>query len=154
ELVQLEEAEEAELSESEDEAELALAMPELTRSNRVVFAEELDELRPGRERWYRFRLATSPIELAREPDWQAFKSRFARVYYVSATLRVADGWEFIRRRLDFSEEEVKAISLDSPFDAATQAELVCFEDFPSWAEQTDAAMHTVAHQLGGYATEL
>ncbi|MHB8376253.1 MAG: DEAD/DEAH box helicase, partial [Dehalococcoidia bacterium] len=71
-----------------------------------------------------------------------------------ATLRVADRWDFIRRRLDFSEEEVRAIALASPFDAARQAELVCFEDFPSWSEHSEAAMHTVAHQLAGYAGEL
>ena len=32
---------------------------------------------------------------------------------------------------------------------AEQAELVCFSDFPSWAEQADGAMRTVAHQLPG-----
>ncbi|MHB8685180.1 MAG: DEAD/DEAH box helicase, partial [Dehalococcoidia bacterium] len=95
-----------------------------------------------------------PIELGRDDVWRAFKGRFARAYYVSATLRVADRWDFIRRRLDFSEEEVRAIALASPFDAARQAELVCFEDFPSWSEHSEAAMHTVAHQLAGYAGEL
>ena len=119
-----------------------------------MFAEELDFFRPGRPRWYRFRLVSSPIELAREDDWRAFKTRFARVYYVSATLRVADRWDFIRRRLDSPEGEVKAIGLESPFDAAKQATLVCFEDFPSWAEHGEAAMHTVAHQIAGYASEL
>ena len=49
----------------------------LSRSNRVVFAEELDELSPGRQRWYRFRLVSSPIELGREAEWQTFKARFA-----------------------------------------------------------------------------
>ena len=95
-----------------------------------MFAEELDFFRPGRPRWYRFRLVSSPIELAREDDWRAFKTRFARVYYVSATLRVADRWDFIRRRLDFPESEVKAIGLESPFDAAKQATLVCFLGLP------------------------
>src|SRR5262249_7484032 len=83
-----------------------------------------------------------------------FKSRFARVFYVSATLRVGDSWDFVRRRLDFTEQAVRAIDLESPFDVATQAELVCFEDFPSWAEHSEAAMRTVAHQLAGYASEL
>lgn len=154
ELVAVDETEEAEIAVSEEETEAVVDVTAFERSNRVVFAEELDELRPGRERWYRFRLASSPIELAREPDWQQFKRRFARAYYVSATLRVADGWEFIRRRLDFPEDDVRAIALDSPFDAAAQAELICFEDFPSWAEHAEAGMHTVAHQLDGYAREL
>jgi len=35
-----------------------------------------------------------------------------------------------------------------------QAELVCFSDFPSWAEQADGAMRTIAHQLAGYASEM
>lgn len=125
-----------------------------SRPNRVVFAEELDEYRPGRTRYYRFRVASAPIELGREPDWRAFRARFARAYYVSATLRVADSWEFIRRRLAMPESEVEAIALGSPFDHATQAELVCFSDFPSWAEHEQAAMHTVAHQIAGYAKQL
>lgn len=153
-LVPLEEAEEAEAVESDDEPDLLEEAVAFARSNRVVFAEELDELQPGRERWYRFRLVSSPIELGREDEWHTFKSRFARAYYVSAALRVADSWDFIRRRLDFPKHEVDAIDLESPFDAATQAELICFEDFPSWAEHSEAAMHTVAHQLSGYATEL
>ncbi len=124
------------------------------RPNRVVFAEELDEFRAGRARFYRFRLVSSPIELGREDEWRTFKRRFGRAYYVSATLRVADGWDFIRRRLDFPAEEVEAIALSSPFDAGRQAQLVCFADFPSWAEHAEAAMHTVAHQLAGYASEL
>ena len=124
----------------------------LERSNRVVFAEELDEFRPGRARWYRFRIVSSPIELSREDDWQAFKTRFARAYYVSATLRVAERWDFIRRRLDFTEGEVDAIALKSPFDARTQAELVCFDDFPAWSEHAEAAVRTVAYQIAGYAS--
>jgi len=155
ELVPLEEGEEAEIIQSDVELG-ASGHPGATpsRSNRVVFAEELDLFRPGRPRWYRFRLVSSPIELGREEDWRAFKTSFSRAYYVSATLRVADGWDFIRRRLDFPEGEVRAIGLSSPFDAAKQSELVCFEDFPSWAEHGEAAMHTVAHQIAGYAAEL
>jgi ATP-dependent DNA helicase RecQ len=162
-LVALDEAEEAEAEgldtdqvggEEAAEDEEQDGVPALARSNRVVYAEELDEFRPGRSRWYRFRLVSSPIELGREADWQTFKSRFARSYYVSATLRVADSWEFVRRRLDFPEHEVRAVDLPSPFDHATQAELVCFEDFPSWSEHAAAAMHTVAHQVAGYADEL
>ena len=153
-LVALDASEETEVVESEygpsDDEQLTLP---IGRSNRVVYAEELDEFRPGRSRWYRFRLVSSPIELGRENEWQDFKTRFGRAYYVSATLRVADRWDFIRRRLDF-DETVHAVALDSPFDAGTQAALVCFEDFPSWSEHAEAAMHTVAHQIAGYASEI
>lgn len=152
--ISLEESEEAEAVESAEEPDQLEEAVSLERSNRVVFAEELDEYRPDRHRWYRFRLVSAPIELGREAEWQTFKARFGRAYYVSATLRVGDSWDFVRRRLDFPDGQVRAIDLESPFDARTQAELVCFEDFPSWAEHTEAAMHTVAHQLSGYAAEL
>ncbi len=157
ELVALEAAEEAEAIELEEDPEVIGGeeeAPQPTRSNRVVFAEELDEFRPGRARFYRFRLVTAPIELGREAEWQRFKRTFARTYYVSATLRVAERWDFVRRRLDLPEEEVRALDLPSPFDAARQAELVCFEDFPSWSEHAEAAMHTVAHQVANYAQEM
>ena len=71
---------------------------------------------------------------------------------MSATLRVAERWDFIRRRLDFTEGEVDAIALKSPFDARTQAELVCFDDFPAWSEHAEAAVRTVAYQIAGYAS--
>ena len=152
-IVALEAIEEAEVLESDEgKPEGEGVAPE--RSNHIVYAEELDEYRPGQARAYRFRLVASPIELGREDVWRRFKTRFARAFYVSATLRVADRWDFIRRRLDFAEDEVAAIALESPFDAATQAELVCFDDFPSWSEHAEAAMHTVAHQLAGYASEI
>jgi RecQ family ATP-dependent DNA helicase len=152
-LIAVEASEEAEILESaERPAGHDQPLVVLNRSNHVVFAEEQDDLRPGRVRWYRFRIVSSPIELSREADWQAFKTRFARAYYLSATLRVAERWDFIRHRLDFSEDEVDAIALPSPFDASTQAELVCFDDFPSWSEHAEAAMRTVAHQVAGYAS--
>jgi len=154
EVVGLNRAEEAEMVESEDAEPSEEGVYSVSRPNRVVFAEEIEPLAPGRERSYRFRVVSAPIELRQEVGWQLFKRRFARSYYVSATLRVANGWDFIRRRLDFPESEVEAIHLGSPFDLGKQAELVCFSDFPSWAEQEDAAMHTVAHQLSGYAAEL
>jgi RecQ family ATP-dependent DNA helicase len=153
-VVALEAVEEAELLDDQEETRNDWRGVTLERSNRVVFAEELDEFQPGRARSYRFRLVSSPIELGRENVWRTFKTCFARAYYVSATLRVADRWDFIRRRLDFAEDEVAAIALDSPFDASTQAELICFDDFPSWSEHAEAAMHTVAHQLAGYASEV
>ncbi|TDD00569.1 DEAD/DEAH box helicase [Nonomuraea deserti] len=121
-------------------------------SNRVVYAEELEALRAGL-RSYRFRVATSPIELAADGVWQQFLATFARTYYVSATLRVSGRWQFIRDRLGLPTG-IATLHLSTPFDYRRQAELVCFSDFPSWAEQAEGAMRTVAHQLAGYAREI
>jgi ATP-dependent DNA helicase RecQ len=121
-------------------------------TNRVVYAEEIEALRTGL-RGYRFRIATSPIELPADPTWRLFLTAFTRTYYVSATLRVSGGWTFLRDRLGI-DPAVPTLALDTPFDLANQAELVCFSDFPSWAEQSDGAMRTAAHQLVGYATEM
>lgn len=121
-------------------------------SNRVVFAEELGAVRAGM-RGYRFRLATSPIELPEEAAWRAFLTTFSRTFYVSATLRVAGRWQFLRTRLGLPAG-IATLELPTPFDLARQAELVCLADFPSWAEQSDGAMRTVAHQLVGYSREV
>jgi ATP-dependent DNA helicase RecQ len=121
-------------------------------TNRVVYAEEIEALRTGL-RGYRFRIATSPIELPADTTWGLFLTAFTRTYYVSATLRVSGEWTFLRDRLGINPA-VPTLVLDTPFDMANQAELVCFSDFPSWAEQSDGAMRTVAHQLAGYATEM
>ena len=121
-------------------------------TNRVVYAEEIAALRTGL-RGYRFRIATSPIELPADPTWRLFLAVFTRTYYVSATLRVAGEWTFLRDRLGI-DPAVRTLVLDTPFDLANQAELVCFSDFPSWAEQSDGAMRTAAHQLAGYAAEM
>jgi len=135
----------------------AAAAPQATAAsagltNQVVYAEEIDALRTGL-RGYRFRIATSPIELAADPTWQLFVAAFTRTYYVSATLRVAGNWTFLRDRLGI-DPAVPTLALGTPFDLANQAELVCFSDFPSWAEQADGAMRTTAHQLAGYAAEM
>ncbi len=149
------------LGSSEMEIE-SIADPDLTAShipepaaNHVVWAEELDEWRQSQgHRTYRFRVASSPIELGREGEYRKFTRTFRRAYYVSATLRVAGTWDFIRERLALSEETVDAIKLESPFDAASQARVVCFDDFPSWSEQAEAAIRTVAYQVSGYAREM
>jgi Rad3-related DNA helicase len=121
-------------------------------SNRVVYAEELGALKEGLRR-YRFRVATSPVELSADAEWQQFLTVFARSYYISATLRVAGSWDFIRGRLGLPPG-IATLALATPFDLGKQAELVCLSDFPSWAEQAEGAMRTVAHQLAGYACEL
>ncbi|MBP2183842.1 DEAD/DEAH box helicase [Amycolatopsis magusensis] len=121
-------------------------------SNRVVYAEELEALRADL-RSYRFRVSTSPVELAADPAWQQFLSAFERTYYVSATLRVADTWDFIRERLGLAPG-MATLHLPTPFDYTRQAALVCFSDFPSWAEHAEGAMRTVAYQLAGYAREM
>jgi RecQ family ATP-dependent DNA helicase len=124
-------------------------------SNRVVWAAEQPspEFASRGWRWFRFTLSTSPVTLGAEPAYQAFRSAFASSVFISATLRVPgqpDPWAFIRDRLDL-RSTVDELELGSPFDPATQAKLVCFEDFPSWAEQVAGAIRTVAHQLAGYA---
>jgi ATP-dependent DNA helicase RecQ len=121
-------------------------------TNRVVYAEEIGAPRTGL-RGYRFRIATAPIELPADPTWRLFLTAFTRTYYLSATLRVGGEWTFLRDRLGI-DLAVPALVLDTPFDLANQAELVCFSDFPSWAEQSDGAMRTAAHQLAGYAAEM
>ncbi|WP_220182766.1 DEAD/DEAH box helicase [Sphaerisporangium album] len=121
-------------------------------SNQVVFAEEIEALKSGL-RTYRFRLASSPIDLPEDPAWRRFLTVYARTYFVSATLRVGGSWTFIRDRLGLPQD-TRELHLPNPFNLAEQAELVCFADFPSWAEQTEGAMRTVAHQLAGYAGEM
>lgn len=119
--------------------------------NRVVWAEELSIPVAGL-RHYRFRLSSSPVELSADTRWQRFLGSFPRTYYVSATLRVAGTWDFITERLGLPT--LATMCVDTPFDLRKQAELVCFSDFPSWAEQQEGAMRTTAHQLAGYAAEV
>lgn len=121
-------------------------------ANQVVYAEEVEALRAELRR-YRFRISTSPIELPADGTWQQFLATFDRTYYVSATLRVAAQWTFIRTRLGL-RSTVPTLHLPTPFDMKNQAELVCLADFPSWTEQSDGAMRTVAHQLTGYTREM
>lgn len=141
-----------EAADGEETPEVSLGPLPPGTSNRVVYAEELGALRAGL-RSYRFRVATSPVELAADGVWQQFLDTFARTYYVSATLRVSGQWQFIRDRLGLPTG-VATLHLPTPFDYERQAELVCFADFPSWAEQAEGAMRTVAHQLAGYAREM
>jgi Rad3-related DNA helicase len=122
--------------------------------NRVVYAveQDLSGLSVSARR-YAFSVSSAPIELARDPQWTDTRARFARTFYVSATLQVAGQWAYIRDRLGLGDD-VDAYSLDGPFDLARQARLVCFTDFPSRAEQADGAVRTVAHHLAGYAREV
>jgi hypothetical protein len=129
-----------------------IAPPPPPLPNQVVYAAETDPLRGGL-RYYRFMLSSAPIDLPADPRWQRFTSTFARTYYVSATLRVAGDWGYLRGRLGL-DAALPALALDTPFDLAEQAELVCLGDFPSWAEQADGAMRTVAHQLARYSAEM
>jgi superfamily II DNA helicase RecQ/Rad3-related DNA helicase len=128
-------------------------------SNRVVWLEEIPSTAPLTSvRDLRFRVWSSPIDLGADPAYRDFRDRFRRTFYISATLRVGrdpeGAFDFMRARLALAPGAVGAIPLDSPFDMARQARLVAFDDFPSWTEQAEAAMRTVAHQLGGYAAEL
>ncbi|WP_233258189.1 DEAD/DEAH box helicase [Micromonospora sp. S4605] len=123
-------------------------------SNWVVFATELElEGLSVSARRYAFTVTSAPIELAHDPQWRLARSRFDRIFYVSATLQVSGRWDYIRSRLGLGSD-VDAHYLPGPFDLASQARLVCLTDFPSWAEQADGAVRTVAHHLTGYAREV
>ncbi|MGX2994019.1 DEAD/DEAH box helicase [Streptomyces sp. JNUCC 64] len=120
--------------------------------SRVVHLAELAV--PKTElRSYRFRVASSPVDLPEDPEWRRYLQSFVRVHYVSATLRVADRWDFMRSRLGLPEH-LPALSLPSPFDVRNQARVVCFSDFPSWAEEEEGALRTAAHQIAGFAAEM
>jgi len=121
------------------------------RGNRLVWATELRAHAARSLRHYQFRILSSPLELGVEPAYRAFADQFPRAYYISATLRVAGRFDFMRRRLALNIDRVAEVALPSPFDHATQACLVAFGDFPSWTEHAEAATRTVAHQLAGYA---
>ncbi|MFB7499702.1 DEAD/DEAH box helicase [Streptomyces sp. NPDC056161] len=138
------------------EEPLQQALPGLTAAvaNRVVFASEGGEVTAAvAARRYHFSVSSAPIELSADPQWRRVRNSFGRILYVSATLRVAGSWVFVRQRLGLGTE-VDACALPSPFDASRQARLLCFADFPSWAEHPQAAYRTVAHQLAGYAREV
>jgi Rad3-related DNA helicase/DNA polymerase III epsilon subunit-like protein len=122
-------------------------------SNRVVYVtEDHGDTPAATRRLYRAAVSTAPVELQLDHVWQQFRVVFARTFLTSATLRVAGGWEFLRRRLALLDLAVA--SLGTPFDLRSQARLVAFSDFPSWAEHSAAAVHTIAHQLTGYAREI
>ncbi|MEX2971747.1 DEAD/DEAH box helicase [Streptomyces sp. C184] len=123
-------------------------------ANRVVFASEGGEVTAAVvARRYPFSVSSAPIELSADPQWRRVRNSFGRILYVSATLQVAGSWAFVRQRLGLGSE-VDACALPSPFDASRQARLLCFADFPSWAEHPQAAYRTVAHQLAGYARQV
>ncbi|MGW2205462.1 DEAD/DEAH box helicase [Streptomyces sp. NPDC001774] len=119
--------------------------------NRVVWGEELAVPVAGL-RHYRFRLSSSPVELPADAQWKRFLGSFPRTYYVSATLRVGGKWDFVMGRLGLPG--LATLCVETPFDFGQKAELVCFSDFPSWAEQQEGAIRTTAHQLAGYAAEV
>lgn len=130
--------------------------------NRLVWAAEL-ELK-GRElarfldsgmrlRYWPVELTTTPVAVADDPRFVRFRSAFTVSVFVSGTLTVpgaADPWAFIRDRLGFADQLAHHV-VDSDFDPPTQARLVAFSDFPSWAEQADAAVATVAWQVDRFA---
>ncbi|MBV9662172.1 MAG: DEAD/DEAH box helicase [Acidimicrobiales bacterium] len=119
-------------------------------SNRVVWMAEADSPDVARsKRYLRFSVTTSPIALGADAAWREFLDSTPRLVLTSGTLRVSGSWEFIRARLGLAGT-VPAIELDTPFDHAAQARLVCLSDFPSWAEHPARAMRTIAHQLTGW----
>jgi ATP-dependent DNA helicase RecQ len=124
-----------------------------TAPNRVIWLDEQPRRGP-RPRDFRFGVTSSPIELSREPLYGKLIGSFARSYYISATLQVDGSFAFIRRRLALPDARVREIELASPFDLEHQAKLVCFTDFPSWTEQEQAAIRSVAQQVGRFLGEV
>ena len=121
--------------------------------NRIVWGDE--QGLPTRERRrYRFGITSSPIELRREPVYRRFLAAFGQLFFVSATLRVAGTWDYIMERLGLDPADVDSHDLPSPFKVGQQAKLVCFTDFPSWAEQESVALQSVAQQVHGFLAEM
>ena len=119
-------------------------------SNRVVWLAESDSPDVVRSRRnLHFSVTTSPIALGADAAWRDFLDATPRLVLTSGTLRVSGTWDFIRKRLGLGAA-VHGIKLDTPFDHATQAKLVCLADFPSWAEHPARAVRTIAHQLVGW----
>ncbi len=119
-------------------------------SNRVVWMAESASPDVARSpRHLHFSVTTSPISLGADGVWREFLEATPRLVLTSGTLRVSGSWEFIRGRLGLGGA-VPAVELDTPFDHASQARLVCLGDFPSWAEHPARAMRTIAHQLVGW----
>ena len=121
--------------------------PTTARSNRVVSPRSSPPCRPWRAPRTGSGSFRARSSSAASRDWRLPGPLPRATYYVIATLRVADragtscGPPGLRRRRGRGDPPRFAVR------CRDQAELVCFEDFPSWAEQTEAAMHTVAHQL-------
>jgi Rad3-related DNA helicase len=116
-------------------------------SNRVVWLAEADSPDLARSpRRLRFSITSSPIALGADGTWRGFLNDTPRLILTSGTLRVAGTWDFIKGRLGL-DAATPAIALDTPFNHAAQARLVCLSDFPSWAEHPTRAVRTIAHQL-------
>lgn len=127
-----------------DGVEVAAPAP----ANRVVWMAETGPVHIDPRR-LPLAVTTSPISLPADAAWQAFLAATPRLVLTSGTLRVAEGWEFVRSRLGV--RHLPAEALDTPFDYAAQARLYCLADFPSWAEHPKRAERTVAHQVASWA---
>ena len=134
-------------------------------SNRLVWAAELPLtgralgrfLSSGmRLRHWPVEVTTTPVAVADDARFAAFRAAFTAAVFVSGTLTVpgaSDAWRFICDRLGF-DDMVQRHVVASDFDPAEQAELVAFSDFPSWAEQSAAAVATVAWQVDRFARQV
>lgn len=116
-------------------------------ANAVVWIAESES--PGLawdRRRLHFTLTSSPISLGASVAWQEFLADTPLIVFTSGTLCVAGGFDYMRDRLGLAPAVPGAV-LESPFDFAAQARLVCFSDFPSWAEHPQRAVRSVAHQV-------
>lgn len=129
------------------------ASPTGPPGNRVVWAAE-QSMPQTNKRYYHVGITSSPIEIGHEPAYRQFLEGFAQVFFVSATLRVGGEWTYICERLGLDADDVGTHDLPTPFDIAAQAKLVCFTDFPSWAEQESVALESIAQHVHGFLREV
>ena len=124
--------------------------------NRVIwFAEQ--SAHDHTLRGYRFTITSSPIRVGQEPAWQTLWRQVNTVVLTSATLTVAGSFDHLIDRLGLSAgstpRPMRTHTIVGSFDYRTQARLMCFDDFPSWAEHSAAAQRLISHQLTGWAAE-
>ena len=119
-------------------------------TNAVVWMSE--DVSPGvatSTRNLRFSLGVSPVELRRSAPWRELLSLIPRLVMTSGTLTVAGSFDFIVGRLGLPESARTEV-LESPFDLARQARLLCLSDFPSWVEHPVRSVRSVAQQVTNY----
>ncbi|MBS3941368.1 MAG: DEAD/DEAH box helicase [Actinobacteria bacterium] len=141
---------EADDVELEDRLVWARELP-LTGHALTRFIDERMQLR-----YWPVEVASTPVEVATDRRFRRFRAAFTVSVFVSGTLQVPaadDRWAYTRRQLGL-DTSVPGHVIDTDFDPARQARLVAFADAPTWGEQHQAAVATIAHQLRRYLDEV
>jgi ATP-dependent DNA helicase DinG len=141
------------------ERELDLFMAQF-KSRAGLVEEAL--LRPQRDRLYwlgterrtgRALIQAAPTAAGRELQARAFANK-ETVVFTSATLAVADSFEYFKRGVGLSAQSTHELVLASPFDYLTQA-LLCLptdlEDLndPAFLDQVTSVVASIAESIGG-----